>query len=155
MNFISMPNWTNNNGFFFLYGYRCLFVLHENLSKSRMIFSTLWASSVRKLFPSAVLAKISFLGMWMLCICMHGPEASSSLSSMGPWEREIDNISHFTRRLPNCCSPLCTPNSARGPPKGERKRQMSCSRGLTFCRRWKEKEKWKTSLLSHRISPIN
>lgn len=110
-NWTSFPclKWTNNNDPFSSTATTVYFSYMKISQKAEWLLSTLCASSVRKLFPSAVSAK----KMKVLCTCMCGSEDASSLSWTGPWEREIDNIPHFTRRLSNCCSPLCTQNSTR------------------------------------------
>lgn len=115
--------------------------------KAELIFPPPEQALLESHFPRLLWQKTSFPGMPVLCICMCGPEASSSLGWMGPWDRKTDNTSHFTRRLPNC-SPLCTPvlqAPPPPPPEGEWERKMSCSGESSFHTRWKGKKKWTPS----------
>lgn len=121
LNFFSMANWTNNNVSFSSMVTAVDLSYMKISQKADLIFPPPEQALLESYFPLLLWQKTSFLGMPVLCICMCGPEASSSPSWMGSWDRETDNTSHFTRRLPNC-SPLCTPVLQGGPRANEREK---------------------------------
>lgn len=124
--------------------------------KAELIFPPPEQALLESHFPRLLWQKTSFPGMPVLCICMCGPEASSSLGWMGPWDRKTDNTSHFTRRLPNC-SPLCTPvlQAPPSPPRGRMGEKNELFRGIIISHKVKGEKKVNTISLSHGICRIN